>query len=96
MSLALEVREQGRGMMGALLILGVSFAYTIALAPYLILTSYILRAATIALRTLSAGPFILRTGKNIDSMDWDVEEPDREWGSIGGQRPLSEELEEEE
>jgi putative integral membrane protein (TIGR02587 family) len=28
MSLALEVREQGRGMMGALLILGVSFAYT--------------------------------------------------------------------
>jgi len=28
MNFALEVREQGRGMMGALLVLGISFAYT--------------------------------------------------------------------
>lgn len=76
------------------ILLSVAFAYAIALAPYLILTSYIVRATTVALRTLSAGPFILRTGPNVDSVDWEVSDPDRDWGSVGGEESLSEELEE--
>ena len=61
------------------LLLFVLIAYTIALAPYIILTAYVIRAATIALRTLAVGPFILQKGNAIDSlgfegtevMDWD-------------------------
>ena len=39
----------------------VAVAFTIALAPYLVLTSYMLRVATVAYRTTSAGPFVLHT-----------------------------------
>ena len=53
------------------LLLFVSAAYTIALAPYVVLTSYIVRAATITLRTLAAGPFILQSGSDIDAFDWE-------------------------
>jgi hypothetical protein len=34
-------------------------AYTLALAPFAVLTAYVVRVATIATRTLSAGPFVL-------------------------------------
>ncbi len=34
-------------------------AYTIALAPYIVLTAFILRSATVASRSLAAGPFVL-------------------------------------
>ena len=37
----------------------ISFAYTIALAPYAVLTSYIIRAANVTKRTPEEGPFVL-------------------------------------
>ena len=37
----------------------VSIAFTISLAPYVVLTAYMLRVATVAYRTTSAGPFVL-------------------------------------
>ncbi|MDS0476630.1 hypothetical protein [Natrinema sp. 1APR25-10V2] len=39
----------------------ISFAYTIALAPYAVLTSYVLRAANVTNRTPEEGPFVLDT-----------------------------------
>lgn len=39
----------------------VAAAFAVALAPFLVLTAYMLRVATVALRTSSAGPFILRS-----------------------------------
>jgi hypothetical protein len=53
------------------LLVFVSAAYTIALTPYLTLTSYILRAMTVTLRTLASGPFILQRGTEIDEFDWE-------------------------
>ncbi|WP_265110097.1 hypothetical protein [Halosolutus halophilus] len=37
----------------------ISLAYTIALAPYAVLTAYVLRAATVTKRTPEEGPFVL-------------------------------------
>ncbi|WP_226004338.1 hypothetical protein [Natrinema salinisoli] len=37
----------------------ISFAYTVALAPYAVLTSYVLRAANVTKRTPEEGPFVL-------------------------------------
>jgi hypothetical protein len=47
----------------------VSVAYTVALVPYLTLTSYVLRAMTVTLRTLASGPFILQTGAGFEEFD---------------------------
>jgi hypothetical protein len=52
------------------LLLFVSVSYTIALAPYIILTAYVIRAVTVTLNTLAAGPFILQRGADIDEFDW--------------------------
>lgn len=49
----------------------VSIAYTLALTPYLTLTSYVLRAMTVTLRTLASGPFILERGGELEKFDWD-------------------------
>ena len=61
------------------LVLFVLLAYTIALAPYLLLTAYVVRAATITIRTLAGGPFILQEGSEVDSLEWESETPSREW-----------------
>ena len=61
------------------LVLFVLLAYTIALAPYLLLTVYAIRAATITIRTLAGGPFILQEGSEIESLEWDPDTPSREW-----------------
>ncbi len=53
------------------LVVFVSFSYAVALAPYVILTSYVLRAMAVTLRTLAAGPFILRDQTRPDPIDWD-------------------------
>ncbi|WP_336343367.1 hypothetical protein [Halalkalicoccus ordinarius] len=37
----------------------ISLAYTIALAPYAVLTSYVFRAAMVTKRTPEEGPFVL-------------------------------------
>lgn len=63
------------------LLLFVSFAYSVALAPYVVLTSYVLRASTISLRTLAAGPFILRKGDDVDAIDFEDYDEEIEWES---------------
>ncbi|MFC6962522.1 hypothetical protein [Halocatena marina] len=50
-----------------------SAAATIALSPFILLLSYILRIVTVAKRTLSIGPFILRETDRSESIDWDEE-----------------------
>jgi hypothetical protein len=44
-------------------------AHTLALAPFALLTAYVLRVATVARRTLSAGPFVLRGEDPQDLLD---------------------------
>lgn len=53
------------------LLLYVSAAFSIALAPFTVLTAYILRAATVAKRTLAAGPFILQGSSTAGDIDWE-------------------------
>lgn len=60
------------------LLLFIDFAYTVALAPYVILTSYVIRAMAVTLRTLSAGPFILQRGAAVESLDLDHSVKDTE------------------
>jgi len=52
-------------------ILVVSLAVTIAVVPFMILLSYILRIATVAKRTLSIGPFVLRRVEQSDELDFE-------------------------
>jgi len=61
------------------LLVSITFAYSVALAPYIVLTSYIIRATTITLRTLAAGPFILQSGSQIDTFEWETPEKERDW-----------------
>ncbi|MFC7070805.1 hypothetical protein [Halobaculum lipolyticum] len=44
-------------------------AYAASLAPFMTLAAYVLRAATVALRTLSAGPFVLGTEGSLAGDD---------------------------
>lgn|GEM_PF-142424 len=76
------------------LLLSIIFAYTVALAPYLVLTSYIVRSVSVTLRTLAAGPFILQEQSDIESLDWDVPEPTRDWALVGTEEYLTEEVDE--
>jgi len=48
-----------------------SAASTIALVPFMLLLSFILRIATVAKRTLSIGPFILRESARTEDIAWD-------------------------
>lgn len=57
----------------------ISAAYTVALAPYVVLTAYIFRAGTVTLRTLAAGPFILQKSGGGDAKNWKVNVDTREW-----------------
>jgi len=49
----------------------ISGATTLALLPFLLLLSYILRIATVAKRTLAVGPFVLRDADATDEYAWD-------------------------
>lgn len=42
----------------------VSFTYIIGMVPYTLFSAYVLRTATISVRTLAAGPFILDSGNS--------------------------------
>jgi len=64
------------------LLLFVSFAYTVALAPYVVLTTYIIRVSTVTLRTLAAGPFVFRSDSKFDSYDLETESDDLDWQSL--------------
>jgi hypothetical protein len=69
------------------------FAYTVSLAPYVVLTAYVVRIAAITMQTLAAGPFIVRQRdhRNIAelTMDADPDQWDTEFGDEGsdGRRP---------
>ncbi|WP_276298900.1 hypothetical protein [Halorussus lipolyticus] len=54
-------------------ILVTSLAVTVATVPFMLLLSYILRIATVAKRTLSIGPFVLRNVNRSDELDFDGE-----------------------
>lgn len=56
---------------GPALIVVVSLATTVAVTPFLLLLAYILRIATVAQRTLSIGPFILRATDELDPVEWE-------------------------
>jgi hypothetical protein len=70
----------------------VALAFTIALAPFAVLTSYVLRATAVTLRTLAAGPFILQDTPDTAAMGWDDADQTRDWSTVGGHRDLSEEI----
>jgi hypothetical protein len=53
------------------LVLVVSLAASLSLLPFGILLSYMLRIATVAKRTLSIGPFILRSASRSEDLDWE-------------------------
>ena len=61
------------------LVVFVSLAYTLALGPYLIFTAYIVRAATITQRTISAGPFLLQQSNVGQTVDWDTATESINW-----------------
>ena len=49
----------------------VSTAVAVALVPFALLLSYVLRIATVAKRTLAIGPFVLREADRSGDIDWD-------------------------
>ncbi|MFC4357565.1 hypothetical protein ACFO0N_06325 [Halobium salinum] len=52
------------------LVLVVSAATTVTLAPFFLLLSYVLRVATVAKRTLAIGPFVLRETDRSGDISW--------------------------
>jgi hypothetical protein len=48
----------------------IATATTIALAPFAILFTYVMRITTVAKRTLSIGPFILRETDDVVEVEW--------------------------
>jgi hypothetical protein len=53
------------------LIVVVVAATAVSLVPFMLLLAYVLRIATVAKRTLSIGPFILRSTDGEESIDWE-------------------------
>jgi hypothetical protein len=53
------------------LVLVVVAAVVVSLVPFMLLFAYVLRIATVAKRTLSIGPFILRPTDRDESIDWE-------------------------
>jgi len=49
----------------------VSASATIALVPFFLLASYVVRIATVSKRTGSLGPFILRRAERTAAIDWE-------------------------
>jgi hypothetical protein len=82
--LALGANLFPTGEVGPLSLLSVFvlFAYTVSLAPYIVLTAYVVRIAAITMRTLAAGPFIIRrhdhdeiveVGTDTDPSQWNTD-----------------------
>jgi hypothetical protein len=57
----------------------VLFAYTLSLAPYIVLTSHVLRVAAITLQTLAAGPFTIQPGSQHDVVDTGLDVDPDSW-----------------
>jgi hypothetical protein len=54
-------------------------AYTVSLAPYIVLTAHVLRVAAITLRTLAAGPFTIDSGADRDLIDMQLDVGPDDW-----------------
>lgn len=66
-ALAVDVRLLGGAVLGVPTVLVVgAVGYTVGLAPFLVLTAYVLRVATVSRLTFSAGPFILDGDRDPD------------------------------
>jgi len=52
------------------LALVMAVAATVAVVPFLVLLSYVMRIATVAQHTLSIGPFILRETDDVTEVEW--------------------------
>jgi hypothetical protein len=57
----------------------VLFAYTVSLAPYVVLTAHVLRLAAITMQTLAAGPFIVSRGHHSDIVELEVDTDPEQW-----------------
>ncbi|KAB1187982.1 MULTISPECIES: hypothetical protein [Haloferax] len=53
------------------LLLGVAFVTAISIVPFSVLAAYVLRISTVAKRTLSIGPFVLRSETSGEDIDWE-------------------------
>ncbi|UVE50278.1 hypothetical protein KU306_15475 [Haloferax larsenii] len=53
------------------LLLVVAFVTAVSLSPFTVLAAYVLRIATVAKRTLSIGPFVLRSETRDENLDWE-------------------------
>ncbi|WP_396612115.1 hypothetical protein ACH9L7_02185 [Haloferax sp. S1W] len=53
------------------LLLVVAFVTAVSLAPFSVLAAYVLRISTVAKRTLSIGPFVLRSETREEDLDWE-------------------------
>jgi hypothetical protein len=71
------------------LLVFVAVAYTVALAPYIVLTAYVLRATTVTLRTVAAGPFILSGG--VEEQGREAVATSLEWDAFGDDEAADEE-----
>ncbi|ELZ91050.1 hypothetical protein [Haloferax sulfurifontis] len=53
------------------LLLTVAFVVAVSLSPFAVLAAAVLRISTVAKRTLSIGPFVLRSETREDDLDWE-------------------------
>ena len=56
------------------LLLVTAFVTAVSLSPFSVLAAYVLRISTVAKRTLSIGPFVLRSETRDENLDWDADE----------------------
>jgi len=79
--LALDTTVIPNARVGSLSTLSVFilFTYTVSLAPYLVLTAYVIRVAAITLRTLAVGPFTVHQEGHGDIVELDLEMDPSEW-----------------
>jgi len=63
----------------SLLSVFILFAYTVSLAPYVVLTAYVVRIAAITVQTLAAGPFIVRRRDHRDIAELNMDADPNQW-----------------
>ncbi|MFC7202181.1 hypothetical protein ACFQJC_01530 [Haloferax namakaokahaiae] len=73
------------------LLIVTAFVSAVSLAPFAILAAYVLRIATVAKRTLSIGPFVLRTETREDNLDWEGSDEEADRSSEAGESSESNE-----
>jgi hypothetical protein len=81
--LALDANFFPSGSIGLLSVpsIFILFAYTVSLAPYVVLTAYVVRIAAITMRTLAAGPFIIRQRSHGDIVEVGTDTDPSQWNT---------------